>query len=60
MSLGDVLFATDFSTASERAGIVAKGLAQQWGSRLHIVHVVHPLTDHGDVADRLKRLRRRG
>jgi nucleotide-binding universal stress UspA family protein len=56
MNLGDVLFATDFSTASQRAGIAANGLAQQWGSRLHIVHVVPRLIDPGDSADRLKRL----
>jgi glycine betaine transporter len=56
MNLGDVLFATDFSEVSRRAGRVATELARESGRRLHIVHVVPPITDPGDSADQLKRL----
>jgi nucleotide-binding universal stress UspA family protein len=56
MNLGDVLFPTDFSAASEPAGLVAGELARQQGARLHIVHVVPPVTDPEDSADTLGRL----
>ncbi|OGL13911.1 MAG: hypothetical protein A3K12_04765 [Candidatus Rokubacteria bacterium RIFCSPLOWO2_12_FULL_71_19] len=56
MRLGDVLFPTDFSTASERAGLLAKEMAQQWRVGLHVVHVVPPVTDPSQAPDRLKRL----
>ena len=56
MNLGDVLFPTDFSSASERAGLLAGEMADQWRVRLHVVHVVPPVTDPGESPDRLKRL----
>jgi universal stress protein A len=56
MKLQDVMFATDFSAASEQAGALARELAAQSGTRLHIVHVVPPVTDPADSPDRLKRL----
>jgi nucleotide-binding universal stress UspA family protein len=56
MRARDVLFATDFSAASEEAARVAREMARQWGARLHVVHVVPPVTDPGWGADQLKRL----
>ena len=56
MNLADVLFATDFSAASERAGLVAREMARQQGVRLHVIHVVPPITDPEDSSDRLRRL----
>jgi nucleotide-binding universal stress UspA family protein len=56
MNLGDLLFATDFSAASEPAGRVAKEMARQWEGRLHIVYVVPPATDPADSAEKLTRL----
>ncbi len=55
MNLGDVLFPTDFSAASEVAALVASEMARQQGVRLHIVHVVPPVTDPWDSAERLER-----
>ena len=52
---GDLLFPTDFSTASEMAGIVAREIARQRGVRLHVIHVVPPVTDPEDSAEKLKR-----
>jgi nucleotide-binding universal stress UspA family protein len=54
MNLTEVLFPTDFSEASGPAGRVASEMARQWGARLHIVHVVPPVTDPGDSAELLK------
>lgn len=56
MNLGDLLFPTDFSAASEPAGLVAREMARQWGGRLHIVYVVPPVTDPADSAEKLDRL----
>ena len=56
MNLGDVLFPTDFSAASERAGPVAREMARQQGVQLHIVHVVPPVTDREDSPEKLGRL----
>ena len=56
MNMRDVLFATDFSSASEPAGRVARELARQWDGTLHVVHVVPPVTDPGAAAKRLERL----
>ena len=38
--LKSILLPTDFSEASARAACVARGLAQQFGSKLHVVHAV--------------------
>ncbi len=56
MNVGNVLFPTDFSAASEPAGLVASEMARQQGARLHIVHVVPPVTDPADSPERLARL----
>ncbi len=56
MNLGDLLLPTDFSPASETAGIVARAMAHERGVRLHIIHVVPPVTDPEDSAEKLKRL----
>jgi nucleotide-binding universal stress UspA family protein len=56
MTVGDVLFPTDFSAASERAGLVARDMARQQGVRLHVIHVVPPVTDPEDSSEKLRRL----
>ena len=56
MNPGDLLFPTDFSPASETAGIVARAMARERGGRLHVIHVVPPVTDPEDSAAQLKRL----
>jgi nucleotide-binding universal stress UspA family protein len=56
MTMRDVLFATDFSSASEPAGRVARELARQWDGTLHVAHVVPPVTDPADASKRLERL----
>ena len=53
MKLDAVLFPTDFSEASERAGNVARDFARESGGTLHVVHVVPPVTDPADSAERL-------
>jgi nucleotide-binding universal stress UspA family protein len=42
LALDNILFATDFSTASERALHVAIALADWYGSRLLVAHAVNP------------------
>jgi nucleotide-binding universal stress UspA family protein len=56
MNLGDLLFPTDFSAASEHAGLVAREMAREQGVRLHVIHVVPPVTDPEDSPEKLKRL----
>ena len=56
MTAGDLLFPTDFSAASERAGLVAREMARQQGARLHVIHVVPPVTDPEDSPETLRRL----
>lgn len=56
MNFGDLLFPTDFSAASTSAGLVAREMALQLGTRFHIVHVVPPVTDPADSRQRLARL----
>jgi nucleotide-binding universal stress UspA family protein len=58
MKLGDILFPTDFSKASEVAGRQARALALETGARLHVVHVVPPATDPTWPAGDLARLAR--
>ncbi|HYB40522.1 MAG TPA: universal stress protein [Candidatus Methylomirabilis sp.] len=48
MQLKDIVFPTDFSGASELAGRVAAELARQSGAKLHVIHVVPPVTDPAD------------
>ena len=45
MIIRDVLFATDFSDASRLAGETAAEFARRFGARLHVLHVVPPVTD---------------
>jgi len=45
MTIRDVLFATDFSDASRLAGQTAAEVARHFGARLHVLHVVPPVTD---------------
>jgi nucleotide-binding universal stress UspA family protein len=40
-----ILFATDFSEASAKAGQTAAQFARHFGARLHVLHVVPPATD---------------
>jgi nucleotide-binding universal stress UspA family protein len=40
-----ILFATDFSDVSRRAGRTAADLARHFGARLHVLHVIPPVTD---------------
>ena len=55
MQIRQVLLATDFSPAAEAAAEVARTMAAELGARLHIVHVVPPLTDPAYEAERLDR-----
>jgi universal stress protein A len=41
----NILFATDFSSASRLAGESAAAFARHFGARLHVLHVVPPVTD---------------
>jgi nucleotide-binding universal stress UspA family protein len=42
LSMENILLATDFSTASERAAAYAAGIARRFSSRLEIAHVFDP------------------
>lgn len=44
-TIRQILFPTDFSDASRLAGTTAADLARQFGARLHVLHVVPPVTD---------------
>jgi nucleotide-binding universal stress UspA family protein len=55
MRLNEILFPTDFSPASEAAGRIAREMALQAGARLHVLHVVPPVTDPSLPAERLAR-----
>lgn len=55
MRLNEILFPTDFSPASEAAGRVAREMAVQAGARLHVLHVVPPVTDPSLPAEHLAR-----
>lgn len=45
LMIRQILFPTDFSDASRLAGATAADLARQFGARLHVLHVVPPVTD---------------
>jgi nucleotide-binding universal stress UspA family protein len=53
MELRRVLFATDFSAASEAAAPVAGAMARRAGAALLVVHVIPPLTDPSFAAESL-------
>jgi len=50
-----VLFPTDFSAVSRRAGRRAADLARRFGARLHVLHVVPPVTDPTPTPESLRR-----
>ena len=56
MRVNTVLFPTDFSSASEAAGRIARSVAQQAGARLHVLHVVPPVTDPSVGAEGLTKM----
>jgi nucleotide-binding universal stress UspA family protein len=56
MDIRELMFATDFSPASEAAGKVARDMALEMGARLHLVHVVPPATDPAPGAVQLTAL----
>lgn len=58
MRLNEVLFPTDFSSASEVAGRVARDMAAQAGARLHVLHVLPPITDPSLPMEHLARVAR--
>ena len=45
LTIREVLFATDFSDASRLAGQTAAEVARHFHARLHVLHVVPPVTD---------------
>ena len=51
----EILFPTDFSPASAPAARVARSMALQAGARLHVLHVVPPVTDPSLPAENLAR-----
>lgn len=53
MRLNEILFPTDFSPASEAAGRIAREMAVEAGARLHVLHVVPPVTDPSLPAEHL-------
>jgi len=58
MRLNEVLFPTDFSTESDVVGRIARDMAKQAGARLHVLHVVPPVTDPSLPAEHLARVSR--
>ena len=55
MRPSEILFPTDFSPASEAAGRIARSMALEAGARLHVLHVVPPVTDPSVFRDQLTR-----
>jgi nucleotide-binding universal stress UspA family protein len=47
LRVSQILFPTDYSEASLAAGRMAANLARRFEARLHVVHVVPPVTDPG-------------
>lgn len=47
LTFRQILFPTDYSDISAHAGDTAAQLARRFGARLHVVHVVPPVTDPG-------------
>jgi nucleotide-binding universal stress UspA family protein len=46
-TVSQVLFPTDYSDVSRAAGHMAADLARRFNARLHVIHVVPPVTDPG-------------
>ena len=53
MRLNEILFPTDFSPESEVAGLIAREMAVRVDARLHVLHVVPPVTDPSFPAESL-------
>ena len=53
LSLKNILFATDFSAASEAALPYALDLAQKYGSKVFVTHVIEPIANIGIPLDPL-------
>jgi nucleotide-binding universal stress UspA family protein len=57
----EILFPTDFSGVATEAGRIAAGLARDLGARLHVLHVIPPVTDptlaSEDLAQAVARLK---
>ena len=51
MDVRNVLFPTDFSEVSARAGRVAAAMAREAGARLHVLHVCPSHWDHVSAAE---------
>jgi two-component system, chemotaxis family, protein-glutamate methylesterase/glutaminase len=47
LTMSQILFPTDYSDMSRAAGRMAADLARHFKARLHVVHVVPPVTDPG-------------
>jgi nucleotide-binding universal stress UspA family protein len=47
LTVRQILFPTDYSDISAHAGRTAAQMARHFGARLHVVHVVPPVTDPG-------------
>jgi nucleotide-binding universal stress UspA family protein len=58
MKLNEALFPTDFSAASDVAGRIVRDMAKEAGARLHVLHVVPPVTDPSLAAETLARIAR--
>ena len=56
MRFTEILFPTDFSQASEAAGRIAREMAGEAGARLHVLHVVPPVSDPSLGAESLTRV----
>jgi nucleotide-binding universal stress UspA family protein len=54
LTFRDILFATDFSEASRPAGQTAAAVARHFGARLHVLHVVPPVTDPTPAPEALR------
>ena len=54
----EILLPTDFSSSSDLAAEVAAAMAMEAGARLHVVHVVPPVTDPSLGSEQLTRFGR--
>ncbi len=54
LKIREILFPTDFSPSSDVAGRAAADLARHFGARLHVLHVVPPVTDPTPAPDALR------
>jgi nucleotide-binding universal stress UspA family protein len=54
LTFREILFATDFSEPSRLAGRTAAGLARHFDARLHVLHVVPPVTDPTPAPEALR------